>query len=105
MLPILKGQSNNFNFKVDIKDSKGEKIIKTFWVFLDEAVIVGYCNVNKAYEYHACKEDPKLGLTTWDVGLHCWRQTNDSVTEKYSEYIAERELLGKVENHETKPEA
>lgn len=93
IIPVIKRQDDEYDFKLDIKDSKGEKIVKTWYCYMADSVLIGYSHESKAWEYHAIKEDKKLGLMSWVHADGVWKVVNADITKAYSDCVAEKALL------------
>jgi hypothetical protein len=93
IIPVLKKQDDTYDFCCHQKGAEG-KVLAEYFVYLKEGVVIGYVVNSKAWEYHAAKEDPKLGLMVWTAQDNAWKRVNESITKAYNDFTAEKALLG-----------
>jgi len=87
-------------FTVDVKESDTE-YAKSFSVFLSKNIIVQTTeeedcddNIDGTESVYAILEDPNLGLLYWCSDKGCWIPEEEIIQKAYSDYVAEKLLLG-----------
>jgi hypothetical protein len=94
--PVLKKTDDSYEFCCNQKGTEG-KILVEYFVYLKEGVLISYVVSSKNWEYHAAKEDSRLGLMIWTPNDSAWKKVNENITKAYNDFVAEKVLLGRNE--------
>jgi hypothetical protein len=85
-------------FTVDVKESDTEYAM-SFSVFLSKNIMIQITDdddddYSKTENVYAIVENPRLGLLYWDNEQACWIPEQEEVQKAYSDYVAEKLILG-----------